>query len=97
VEKKGAQVVGISTDDPETLARFKRETQAPFRLLSDPEGKVSKQYAGLMPLPVVNVAKRANIVIGEDRTVKEVVTGNDAVDPSSAIGACPIHGKGKGS
>jgi peroxiredoxin Q/BCP len=94
VEKKGAQVVGISTDDGETLRRFKQETQAPFILLSDPGGKVSRQYSGLMPLPGIDLAKRANIVIAEDGTVKEIVAGSDAVDPSSVIGACPIHKAG---
>ncbi len=83
-------MVGISVDDQETLRRFKAETKAPFPLLSDPDGAVSKQYSGLMP--VVKLAKRANVVVGEDGVVKEIVTGSDAVDPSSAIGACPLHG-----
>jgi thioredoxin-dependent peroxiredoxin len=82
-------VVGISVDDQDTLKRFRAETKAPFPLLSDPGGTVAKQYAGLMP--VVNLAKRANVVVGEDGIVKEVVTGGDAVDPSSAISACPTH------
>jgi thioredoxin-dependent peroxiredoxin len=86
--------MGISVDDRETLKRFKAETKAPFPLLSDEGGKVAKQYAGLMPLPVVNLSKRANIVVGEDGVVKEIVTGNDAVDPSSAIGSCPSHKAG---
>ena len=94
MQKKGAKVFGISTDDQETLKRFKAETKAQFRLLSDPGGAVAKQYAGLMPLPGVNLASRANVVVGEDGTVKELVTGGAAVDPSSAIGACPTHGAG---
>jgi peroxiredoxin len=81
-------------DDLDTLRRFKAETRAPFLLLSDPGGKVSKQYSGLMP--VVGLAKRANVVVGEDGIVKEIVTGSDAVDPSSAIAACPLR-KGAGS
>lgn len=84
-------MVGISVDDRDTLRRFKAETKAPFPLLSDPHGSVSKQYAGL--IPVIKLAKRANIVVGEDGIVKEVVTGGDAVDPSSAIAACPSQGR----
>jgi peroxiredoxin len=91
--KKGAQVFGISTDDQETLKRFKEKMNAPFQLLSDPGGKVASQYAGLMP--VVKLANRANVVVAQDGTVKELVTGGDAVDPSSAIGACPTA-KGAG-
>jgi peroxiredoxin len=85
-------VVGISVDDQDTLKRFKAETKAPFPLLSDPGGKVARQYAGLMP--VIGLASRANIVVGEDGIVKEVVTGGAAVDPSAAISACPIHPAG---
>ena len=85
-------MVGISVDDQDTLRRFKAETRAQFPLLSDPGGKVARQYAGLMPL--IGLASRANIVVGEDGTVKEVVTGGAAVDPSAAISACPLHRAG---
>jgi peroxiredoxin Q/BCP len=85
-------VVGISVDDRDTLKRFKAETKAQFPLLSDPGGSVAKQYSGLMP--VVGLAKRANVVVGEDGIVKEIVAGGDAVDPSSAITACPLHKAG---
>ncbi len=87
-------MVGISADDQETLRTFKEKAGATFELLSDPDGAVAKQYVGLMPIPGVTLAKRANVVVGEDGNVKELVTGNDAVDPSSAIGACPAHGAG---
>lgn len=85
-------MIGISTDDVDTLKRFKEKLGAPFPLLSDPGGKVAKQYAGLMP--VVGLASRANVVLGKDGLVKEVVTGGDAVDPSTAIAACPSAGGG---
>ncbi len=94
MEKKGARVFGISTDDEETLRRFKQETQAPFELLSDPDGKVARQYTGLTPIPVVHLAKRSNVVIRQDGTIEAIVTGGDAVDPSSAIGACPLRKAG---
>jgi peroxiredoxin len=35
VEKKGAEVVGVSTDSVEKLAKFKAEFNLPFVLLSD--------------------------------------------------------------
>jgi len=92
VTNKGAQVIGISTDDAATLKRFKEKLGAPFPLLSDPGGKVAKQYTGVMP--VVGLANRANIVVGKDGIVKEVVAGGDAVDPSTAIAACPAVGDG---
>jgi len=89
VTAKGAQVIGISTDDVETQRKFKAEMKLPYPLLSDEGGKVAKQYAGTMA--VVGVANRANFVIGQDGTVKEIVAGGDAVDPTAAIAACPLR------
>jgi thioredoxin-dependent peroxiredoxin len=89
VETKGATVLGISTDDVETQKRFKAELKLPYPLLSDSGGKVAKQYAGTMAL--VGVANRANFVIAQDGVVKEIVAGSEAVDPGSAIAACPLR------
>jgi thioredoxin-dependent peroxiredoxin len=91
VEAKGATVVGVSTDSVETQKKFKAELKLPYELLSDEGGKVAKQYAGTMA--VVGVANRANFVIGQDGLVKEIVAGGDAVDPTSAIAACPLRKK----
>jgi peroxiredoxin Q/BCP len=91
VKTKGAQVVGISTDDVETQKRFKAEHALPFPLLSDEGGKVAKQYGGLMP--VVGVAKRATFVVDRDGTVKEIIEGSDAIDPQAAIASCPAPRK----
>lgn len=40
----GTRVVGISPDDPETLARFGEEHRLPFPLLSDPDHRVATAY-----------------------------------------------------
>jgi peroxiredoxin Q/BCP len=89
VSAKGAQVVGVSVDDVETQKKFKAQYQLPFPLLSDHGGKVAEQYTGKMP--VVGLAKRSNVVIGEDGKVVSIVEGGSAVDPTSAIAACPLH------
>ncbi len=91
MEKKGAEVVGVSTDSVEKLAQFKKEYQLPFVLLSDEKGKVVDQYSGT--IPVLGLANRATFVVGQDGLVKEIVTGNAAIDPSSAVSACPIGKK----
>lgn len=91
MEKKGAEVVGVSTDSVNTLAKFKAEFQLPFQLLSDEKGTVADQYGGR--IPVLGVANRVTYVIGQDGLVKEIVTGGAAVDPSSAVAACPIGKK----
>lgn len=91
VTAKGAQVVGISVDDRETLKRFKDENRLPYPLLAD-DGKVAKQYGGTVA--VLGLANRATFVVDRDGTVKEIVTGGDAIDPKGAIAACPVPRKG---
>jgi thioredoxin-dependent peroxiredoxin len=89
---KGAQVVGISTDDVETLKRFRDENKLPYPLLSDAGGKVAKQYGGTMA--VVGFASRATFVLEQDGKVKSIVEGSDAINPAGAINACPMPKKG---
>lgn len=86
---KGAQVVGISTDAVATQKRFKDENQLPFPLLSDEGGKVAKQYGGT--IPIFGNANRVTFVVGQDGIVKEIVEGSDAINPTGAIAACPLH------
>jgi thioredoxin-dependent peroxiredoxin len=88
---KGAQVVAISVDDVATQKKFKDENKLPYTLLSDAGGKVASRYGGLMP---GGLANRATYVLDKDGTVKEIVTGKDAIDPGGAIAMCPLHKKG---
>lgn len=87
-------MVGISTDSVETQRRFKEKYALPYPLLSDEGGKVAKQYGGT--IPVVGLANRATFVIAQDGTVKEIVTGNAAIDPAGAITSCPVHKASQG-
>jgi peroxiredoxin Q/BCP len=91
VVAKGAQVVGISVDPVATQRKFKEENQLPYPLLSDEGGKVARMYGGTMA--VFGVANRATFVVDQDGTVKDVLTGGDALDPGGAIGSCPIRRK----
>ena len=88
MEKKGAEVVGVSTDSVETLSKFKAEFKLPFVLLSDEKGTVVEQYPG--KIPILGVANRATYVIGQDGLVKKIITGGAAIDPSTAVAACPL-------
>jgi thioredoxin-dependent peroxiredoxin len=60
-------VVGISTDSVETHARFAKSLELPFRLLSDPDQRVSKQYASK---DQGGYNRRTVYVIGPDGKVK---------------------------
>jgi thioredoxin-dependent peroxiredoxin len=44
IEKMDAVVLGVSRDSVKTHARFRDKERLPFRLLSDPEGKVISAY-----------------------------------------------------
>ena len=82
-------MVGISTDTVEAQRKFKEAQQLPFPLLSDEGGKVAKQYGGTVP--AIGLANRATFVVDQDGTVKEIITGKDAIDPGGAIAACPLR------
>lgn len=60
-------VVGISTDSVETHSRFAASLGLPFRLLSDPDQRVSKQYASK---DAGGYNRRTVYVIGPDGKVK---------------------------
>jgi thioredoxin-dependent peroxiredoxin len=92
VEKKGAQVLGISVDDVATQRRFKTDYKLPYPLLSDVGGKVASQYTGTVA--VLGYANRSNVVIGQDGKVVQVIEGSDAIDPNGAIALCPLKKKG---
>ena len=89
IEQAQGQVLAFSTDDAETLARFKKELKAPFPFIPDPEGKVVSAYD--VKMPVLTVSKRYTFVVGEDRKVLKVDEGKDAIDPTGAIVACPLR------
>jgi peroxiredoxin len=87
LEQKGAQVLAVSMDDRETLARFKKELNAPFAFLPDPEGKL----AALFGVKGEKMADRKTFVIGEGRKVLAIEAGMFAIDPDEAIAACPLR------
>jgi len=66
--RQGVQVVGVSADTEASHRRFADEHTIPFRLLSDPERSIARDYEarqlfGLFP-------KRITYVIGADGVVR---------------------------
>jgi len=70
----GYQILGVSPDKPEKLAKFREEYELPFSLLSDPDHEMAdafgawgvkknygKEYEGLI---------RSTIVVGDDGTIE---------------------------
>ena len=71
-------LVGISTDSVATHSRFAASLGLPFRLLSDPEQRVSKQYASKDP---EGYNRRTVYVVGPDGRVKFRNLSFNALDP----------------
>jgi thioredoxin-dependent peroxiredoxin len=71
-------LVAISTDSVETHGRFAKSLGLSFRLLSDPEQRVSKQYASKDP---EGYNRRTVYVVGPDGRVKYRNMRFNALDP----------------
>jgi peroxiredoxin Q/BCP len=72
-------VVGISADSIETHKRFAASLNLPFRLLSDPDQRVSKQYASK---DKGGYNRRTVYVVGPDGKVKFRNMRFNALDPN---------------
>jgi thioredoxin-dependent peroxiredoxin len=86
VVERGARVVGISVDDPPTLARFKQSLGAPYTFLSDPGGRVSRLYAGVS----AGTANRVTVTVAPDGKVRRITAGLSAIFPGGDIEACAL-------
>ncbi|GIX42408.1 MAG: peroxiredoxin [Leptospiraceae bacterium] len=60
----GIEVIGISKDSVESHKKFKKKHNLPFRLLSDPEGKVAQMFGCKTLLGTIN---RAVFLIGRNK------------------------------
>jgi len=81
-----ALVVGISTDDLETLKRWSAELKTAFPLLSDADRKVSGQYGVLAG--VLGFANRTTIVVDAEGRIQHIEEGSAALDPAGAATVC---------
>ncbi len=66
-EEAGAEVVGVSSDSPESHGRFASQNRLPFVLLSDGGGQVRKLYGvpstlGILPGRVTYVIDKRGVV-----------------------------------
>jgi peroxiredoxin Q/BCP len=74
LRSQGYEVLGISPDKPEKLARFRERDGLTITLLSDPERKVLEAYGAYgektMYGKVVQGVIRSTFVVGEDGTLE---------------------------
>jgi thioredoxin-dependent peroxiredoxin len=79
---KRAIVFGISLDDVESHQQFSKKNNLPFSLLSDPDGKVAKQYDSLGDYWLVKFAKRNSFIINPAGNIAQIYK---SVDPQTHI------------
>jgi peroxiredoxin Q/BCP len=77
-------------DDLATQKKFADSLKLPFPLLADPSGTVTRAYD--VENAEKHVANRVTFVIREGKVAK-VIEGVDAIDPTSALGACEAPSK----
>lgn len=90
---KNAQVLGVSMDDLDTQKKFADSLKLPFPLLADPKGEVVRAYGVEKQYKGKTYADRVTFVIDAKGKVAKVLEGKDALDPTPALDACPIHKK----
>ncbi len=76
-------------DDLDTNKRFGQSLSLPFPLASDPKGEVAEAYG----VKKGSYADRVTFIIDGEGKVVQVVSGKDALDPTLALDACPLHHK----
>lgn len=78
---KGAEVIGISSDSPESHKRFAAKYKLPFVLLSDEDNSVRKLYG--VPSTMGMIPGRVTYVVDRERTVRFVF--NSQFNPKSHV------------
>jgi peroxiredoxin len=86
-EAAGAKVYGISTDNLPSQSYWAKEVlKIDVPLLSDFMRKASADY-GVLNTANGTVA-RTTFIINADGKIEEIVEGQSAIDPTSALTAC---------
>lgn len=81
----GANIVGISIDDPASHAAFSEKYHLTFTLLSDETGEVASQYGALRDLGVTKLAKRYTFLIDPNGRIAKVYEEVDVASHSKVI------------
>jgi peroxiredoxin Q/BCP len=77
----GAEVLGISADSPRSHHAFAEQHRLPFRLLSDPDGRVRRAYR--VPQTLGLLPGRVSFVIDKQGVVRHAF--NSQFDPTRHV------------
>ena len=81
-------MIAVSTDDAQTLKKFRESLKSKDTFVSDAEATLIKRYD--VKTPLIKMAQRTTFVIGRDMKVQAVISGSDAIDPEHSVRACTM-------
>lgn len=81
-------MIGISVDSREKNKKFAESLGVKFPILSDEDKKVSKAYDVL--IPILRWANRVTFVIDKQGVIRQIIKGEEAIDPSGALHVCSL-------
>jgi peroxiredoxin Q/BCP len=73
-EAAGAAIIGVSVDSVDSHKSFCTKEALDFKLLSDPNGQVSKQYGSLTNMGIAKFASRHTFLIDPQGKIAKVYT-----------------------
>jgi peroxiredoxin Q/BCP len=71
MQKQGAVIFGVSTQDAKSHQQFRAAQKLPFDLLIDPNGTTAKKY-GVGMIPGTDLLERKSVLIGPDGKIAKM-------------------------
>src|SRR6266513_415477 len=84
-EQAGAIVLGVSVDTAQSHKDFCAKEGLNFRLLADPDAKVSTEYGSVMDYKGATVAARNTFIVNPKGEIAKVYTGVKPADHSEQV------------
>jgi peroxiredoxin Q/BCP len=84
-QEAGVTILGVSVDSAQSHKDFCAKEGLNFKLLSDPDGKVSAQYGSTMDYKGTKMAARNTFIINPKGEIAKVYTGVKPADHSEEV------------
>ena len=84
-EDSGAVILGVSVDTAQSHKDFCAKEGLNFKLLADPDAKVSTEYGSVMDYKGQKLAARNTFIINPDGDIAKVYTGVKPADHSDQV------------
>jgi peroxiredoxin Q/BCP len=84
-DQTGAVILGVSVDNAQSHKDFCAKEGLNFKLLADPDGKVSEQYGSAMDYKGAKMAARNTFLINPEGKIAKVYTGVKPADHSDQV------------